>query len=211
VLLVSFLSLGMRAGSVVALTVPIVLAGTLLCMLLFGLEIHRISLGALILALGLLVDDAMIAIEMMARKLEDGWDRMRAATYAYRVTAFPMLTGTLITVAGFLPVGLAKSSAGEYTVAIFQVVGISLILSWLGAVVFTPYLGYLILKVKVNTAQTSHDHFATPFYNRLRHWVDYCLEHRKTIIIATIALFGVGVITLTKVRNSFFLYQIGRN
>ena len=203
-LLVSFLSLGMRAGSVVALTVPIVLAGTLLCMLLFGLEIHRISLGALILALGLLVDDAMIAIEMMARKLEDGWDRMRAATYAYRVTAFPMLTGTLITVAGFLPVGLAKSSAGEYTVAIFQVVGISLILSWLGAVVFTPYLGYLILKVKVNTAQTSHDHFATPFYNRLRHWVDYCLEHRKTIIIATIALFGVGVITLTKVPQQFF-------
>ena len=203
-LLVSFLSLGMRAGSVVALTVPIVLAGTLLCMLLFGLEIHRISLGALILALGLLVDDAMIAIEMMARKLEDGWDRMRAATYAYRVTAFPMLTGTLITVAGFLPVGLAKSSAGEYTVAIFQVVGISLILSWLGAVVFTPYLGYLILKVKVNTAQTSHDHFATPFYNRLRHWVDYCLEHRKTIIIATIALFGVGVMTLTKVPQQFF-------
>ena len=194
----------MRAGSVVALTVPIVLAGTLLCMLLFGLEIHRISLGALILALGLLVDDAMIAIEMMARKLEDGWDRMRAATYAYRVTAFPMLTGTLITVAGFLPVGLAKSSAGEYTVAIFQVVGISLILSWLGAVVFTPYLGYLILKVKVNTAQTSHDHFATPFYNRLRHWVDYCLEHRKTIIIATIALFGVGVMTLTKVPQQFF-------
>ncbi len=199
VLLVSLLSLGMRTGSVVALTVPIVLAGTLLCMLLFGMEIHRISLGALILALGLLVDDAMIAIEMMARKLEDGWDRMRAATYAYQATAFPMLTGTLITVAGFLPVGLAQSSAGEYTVAIFQVVGISLILSWLGAVIFTPYLGYLILKVKANTTETNHDHFATPFYNRLRHWVDYCLEHRKTIIIATIALFGVGVVTLTKV------------
>ena len=204
VLLVSLLSLGMRTGSVVALTVPIVLAGTLLCMLLFGMEIHRISLGALILALGLLVDDAMIAIEMMARKLEDGWDRMRAATYAYQATAFPMLTGTLITVAGFLPVGLAQSSAGEYTVAIFQVVGISLILSWLGSVIFTPYLGYLILKVKANTTGTNHDHFATPFYNRLRHWVDYCLEHRKTIIIATIALFGVGVVTLTKVPQQFF-------
>jgi len=121
VLLVSFLSLGMRAGSVVALTVPIVLAGTLLCMLLFGLEIHRISLGALILALGLLVDDAMIAIEMMAQKLEQGW---------IECVQRPMLTGYsishadrhLITVAGFLPVGLAKSSAGEYTVAIFQVV-----------------------------------------------------------------------------------------
>ncbi len=204
VLLVSFLSLGMRAGSVVALTVPIVLAGTLLCILLFGLEIHRISLGALILALGLLVDDAMIAIEMMAQKLEQGWDRMRAATYAYRVTAFPMLTGTLITVAGFLPVGLAKSSAGEYTVAIFQVVGISLILSWIGAVVFTPYMGYLILKVKVNTAQTQHDYFATPFYNRLRRWVDCCLERRKTIIFATIVLFALGVVTLTKVPQQFF-------
>lgn len=204
VLLVSFLSLGMRAGSVVALTVPIVLAATLLCMLLFGLEIHRISLGALILALGLLVDDAMIAIEMMARKLEDGWDRMRAATYAYRATAFPMLAGTLITVAGFLPVGLAKSSAGEYTVAIFQVVGISLILSWLGAVVFTPFLGYLILKVKVSPDQATHEHFDTPFYQRLRHWVDCCLEYRKTIIFATIVLFGAGVMTLTKVPQQFF-------
>jgi len=204
VLLVSFLSLGMRAGSVVALTVPIVLAGTLLCMLLFGLEIHRISLGALILALGLLVDDAMIAIEMMAQKLEQGWDRMRAATYAYKVTAFPMLTGTLITVAGFLPVGLAKSSAGEYTVAIFQVVGISLILSWLGAVVFTPYIGYLILKVTPKTEQTHHDHFDTPFYHRLRRWVNVCLEYRKTVIVATILLFGAGVVTLTKVPQQFF-------
>ncbi|MDD2864413.1 MAG: efflux RND transporter permease subunit [Methylococcales bacterium] len=204
VLLVSFLSLGMRAGSVVALTVPIVLAGTLLCMLVFGLEIHRISLGALILALGLLVDDAMIAIEMMAQKLEQGWDRMRAATYAYKVTAFPMLTGTLITVAGFLPVGLAKSSAGEYTVAIFQVVGISLILSWLGAVVFTPYIGYLILKVTPNKGQAHHEHFDTPFYHRLRQWVNACLEYRKTVIFATILLFGAGVVTLTKVPQQFF-------
>lgn len=204
VLLVSFLSLGMRAGSVVALTVPIVLAGTLLCMLLFGLEIHRISLGALILALGLLVDDAMIAIEMMAQKLEQGWDRMRAATYAYKVTAFPMLTGTLITVAGFLPVGLAKSSAGEYTVAIFQVVGISLLLSWIGAVVFTPYLGYLMLKVKAKTDPSAHDHFDSPFYNRLRIWVNYCLQYRKTVIFATVLLFGAGVVTLTKVPQQFF-------
>ncbi len=148
VLLVSFLSLGFRTGSVVALTVPLVLAGTLLCMWLLDMEIHRISLGALILGLGLLVDDAMIAIEMMARKLEEGWDRMRAATFAYRATAFPMLTGTLITIAGFLPVGLARSSAGEYTVAIFQVMAISLLLSWIGAVVFTPYLGFLMLKIQ---------------------------------------------------------------
>jgi multidrug efflux pump subunit AcrB len=204
VLLVSFLSLGLRTGSVVALTVPLVLAGTLLCMWLFGLEIHRISLGALILALGLLVDDAMISIEMMARKLEEGWDRMRAATYAYRVTAFPMLTGTLITIAGFLPVGLAKSSAGEYTVAIFQVVGISLLLSWIGAVVFTPYLGYLILKPKIKDAKSNHDLFDTRFYNRLRQWLELCLEHRKKVIIATVALFAIGVMTLTKVPQQFF-------
>jgi multidrug efflux pump len=173
-------------------------------MLLFGLEIHRISLGALILALGLLVDDAMIAIEMMAQKLEQGWDRMRAATYAYKVTAFPMLTGTLITIAGFLPVGLAKSAAGEYTVAIFQVVGISLTLSWIGAVVFTPYLGYLLLKVKANTGESQHDHFDTAFYNRLRGWVDACVEYRKTMLVATLLLFAAGMVTLSKVPQQFF-------
>ena len=204
VLAVSFLSLGWRTGSVVALTVPLVLAATLLVMLLCGIDLQRISLGGLILALGLLVDDAMIAIEMMARKLEEGWDRMRAATYAYRATAFPMLTGTLITIAGFLPVGLAKSSAGEYTVAIFQVVGISLILSWIGAVVFTPHLGFLILKVHSNGDQPVHDLFDTPFYNRLRRWVDVCVAHRKKVIIATLALFGLGVVALTHVPEQFF-------
>lgn len=204
VLLVSFLSLGWRTGSVVALTVPLVLAGTLLTMLLFGIDLQRISLNALILALGLLVDDAMIAVEMMARKLEEGWDRMRAATYAYRVTAFPMLTGTLITIVGFLPVGLAKSSAGEYTVAIFQVTGISLLLSWIGAVVFTPYLGFLILKTHSNADGPVHDLFDTPFYNRLRRWVDACVTHRKKVILATLALFGVGVVTLTQVPEQFF-------
>jgi len=204
VLVVSFLSLGWRTGSVVALTVPLVLAATLLVMLLCGIDLQRISLGALILALGLLVDDAMIAVEMMARKLEEGWDRMRAATYAYTATAFPMLTGTLITIAGFLPVGLAQSSAGEYTVAIFQVVGISLILSWIGAVVFTPYLGLLILKVHANADGPIHDLFDTPFYNRLRRWVDACVAHRKKVIIATLALFGLGVVALTHVPEQFF-------
>lgn len=204
VLVVSFLSLGWRTGSVVALTVPLVLAATLLVMLLCGIDLQRISLGALILALGLLVDDAMIAVEMMARKLEEGWDRMRAATYAYSATAFPMLTGTLITIAGFLPVGLAQSSAGEYTVAIFQVVGISLILSWIGAVVFTPYLGFLILKVQPNGDQAVHDLFDTPFYNRLRRWVDACVLHRNKVIIATLALFGLGVVALAHVPEQFF-------
>ncbi|MEF3073832.1 efflux RND transporter permease subunit [Methylobacter sp. Wu1] len=203
VLLVSFLSLGFRTGSVVALTVPLVLSGTLLCMLLFGMEIHRISLGALILALGLLVDDAMIAVEMMARKLEEGWGRINAATYAYRATAFPMLTGTLITIVGFLPVGLAESQAGEYTVAIFQVMAISLLLSWIGAVVFTPYLGFLLLRVQPHSAH-EHDLFDTPFYNRLRYWVAWCVEHCKKVVIATVVLFGIGVATLTQVPEQFF-------
>jgi multidrug efflux pump len=204
VLVVSFLSLGWRTGSVVALTVPLVLAATLLVMLLCGIDLQRISLGALILALGLLVDDAMIAVEMMARKLEEGWDRIGAATYAYSATAFPMLTGTLITIAGFLPVSLAKSQAGEYTVSIFQVVGIAMLLSWIGAVVFTPYLGFLILKVNANGDQAAHDLFDTPFYNRLRRWVDACVVHRKKVIVATLALFGLGVVALTHVPEQFF-------
>ncbi|MGZ8217957.1 efflux RND transporter permease subunit [Methylomagnum sp.] len=203
VLLVSFLSLGWRAGSVVALTVPLVLAGTLLCMLVFGFNLHRISLGALILALGLLVDDAMIAIEMMARKLDEGWDRVRAATYAYGATAFPMLTGTLITIAGFLPVGLARSSAGEYTVAIFQVVGISLLLSWVGAVIFTPYLGYWMLKGRPD-GEAHGEHFDTPFYRRLRRWVGWCVDHRRAVIALTLALFGLGIAAMSQVPQQFF-------
>jgi multidrug efflux pump len=203
VLLVSFLSLGFRTGSIVALTVPLVLAGTFLSMLFFGIDLHRISLGALILALGLLVDDAMIAIEMMARKLEEGWDRFRAATYAYSATAFPMLTGTLVTIAGFLPVGLAKSQAGEYTVSIFQVVGISLLLSWIGAVIFTPFLGYLMLKVQKREG-VHRDLFDTPFYNRLRRWVDWCVAHRKAVIAGTAGLFAIGVVALTHVPQQFF-------
>ena len=141
VLVVSFLSLGWRTGIVVALSVPLVLAIVLLVMYGAGLDLHRITLGALIIALGLLVDDAIIAIEMMVVKMEQGWDRVRAATFAWTSTAFPMLTGTLVTAAGFLPVGFAKSSSGEYAGGIFWVVGLALIASWIVAVVFTPYLG----------------------------------------------------------------------
>ena len=140
VLLVSFLSLGWRTGIVVALSVPLVLAIVMVVMNVAGMTLDRISLGALILALGLLVDDAIIAVEMMVVKMEEGFDRIAAATFAWTNTAFPMLTGTLITVAGFLPVGFAKSSAGEYAGGIFWVVGIALVVSWLVAVVFIPYL-----------------------------------------------------------------------
>lgn len=145
VLAVTFFSLGIRTGFVVALSIPLVLAATFLFMYLFGVGLHKISLGALILSLGLLVDDAIIAVEMMAIKMEQGWDRTRAASFAYTSTAFPMLTGTLVTAAGFLPIGLAKSGTGEYTRSIFQVTTLALIISWFAAVIFIPYLGYKLL------------------------------------------------------------------
>ena len=152
VLAVSLLSLGLRTGLVVALTIPLVLAGTFLFMRLFDIGLHKISLGALILALGLLVDDAIIAVEMMATKMEQGWDRLRAASFAYSSTALPMLAGTLVTVAGFLPIATAASATGEYTRSIFQVTTIALLTSWVAAVVFVPYLGYKLLpeRARVN-------------------------------------------------------------
>jgi len=145
VLLVSFLSLGLRTGTVVALSIPLVLAMTFAVMHYFGIGLHKISLGALVLALGLLVDDAIIAVEMMVVKMEQGFDRIRAAAFAWDSTAFPMLTGTLVTAAGFLPIATAASSTGEYTRSIFQVVTIALLISWIAAVVFIPYLGYQLL------------------------------------------------------------------
>ncbi|MEH6462181.1 efflux RND transporter permease subunit [Chitinimonas sp. JJ19] len=203
VLVVSFLSLGWRTGLVVALSIPLVLAMTFLVMYAFGLDLQRISLGALIIALGLLVDDAIIAVEMMALKLEQGWDRLRAATYAYTTTAFPMLTGTLITAAGFMPVGLAKSNAGEYTVSIFQVVGISLMLSWVVAVIFTPYLGYKLLP------ETKHHGdenavYQKPFYQRFRRLVNWCLNYRKTVLIVTLLAFVTALGLFKFVPKQFF-------
>ena len=156
-LVVSFLSLGWRTGIVVALSVPLVLAIVFVVMYATGIDLHRITLGALIIALGLLVDDAIIAIEMMVVKMEQGWDRARAATFAWTSTAFPMLTGTLVTAAGFLPVGFAKSSAGEYAGGIFWVVGLALIASWFVAVLFTPYLGLKLLPDFAKRARARDD------------------------------------------------------
>ena len=154
VLAVSFVSLGVRAGIVVALSIPLVLAIVFLVMAFTGIDLQRISLGALIIALGLLVDDAMITVETMITRLEHGDDREHAATYAYTSTAFPMLTGTLVTVAGFVPIGFARSSAGEYTFSIFAVVAIALIASWIVAVVFSPLLGVAILKASTPTKRS---------------------------------------------------------
>jgi len=208
VLAVSFLSLGLRTGTVVALTIPLVLAMTFLCMKLFGIALQKVSLGALIIALGLLVDDAIIAVEMMVVKLEEGWDKTRAATYAYTTTAFPMLTGTLVTAAGFLPVGFAKSAAGEYTFSIFAVVAIALLVSWLVAVVFTPYLGYRILdaaKLRAKAAKHGDSPYESPFYQRLTRLIHQCVKHRRLVIMIAAAAFAVALLAFgTLVQKQFF-------
>jgi len=208
VLAVSFLSLGWRTGTVVALSIPLVLAITFFLMKLFGINLQRISLGALVIALGLLVDDAIIAVEMMVVKMEQGWDRFKAATFAYTSTAFPMLTGTLITAAAFTPVGFSKSTASEYTISIFQVVTIALLVSWIVAVVFTPYLGYRLLDSEKLVAQAQRhgpDIYGTPFYLRLRAVVEWCLRNRWKVILATILIFALSIVSFGKfVQKQFF-------
>ncbi|MBA5638752.1 efflux RND transporter permease subunit [Duganella sp. LX20W] len=212
VLAVSFLSLGLhtkpfrldaRPGLVVALTIPLVLSVTFLFMRMLDIDLHKISLGALIIALGLLVDDAIIAVEMMVRKMEEGMSRFEAATFAYTSTALPMLTGTLITVAGFLPIGLAKSAAGEYTFSLFSVNALALVISWVVAVVFTPYLGYVLLKVKPH-ANGHHELFDTPGFRKFRAVVNWCVEYRKTTIAATLLVFALGVYGFNFIEKQFF-------
>jgi multidrug efflux pump len=208
VLAVSFLSLGWRTGAVVALSIPLVLALTFFLMRVFGIDLQRVSLGALVIALGLLVDDAIIAVEMMVVKMEQGWDRFKAATFAYTSTAFPMLTGTLITAAAFTPVGFAKSSVGEYTFSIFAVVTISLLVSWVVAVIFTPYLGFKLLDpVKLAAIGAKHggDIYNSPFYRRFRLLVEWCLRRRWWVILATLVIFALSVaVFATLVKKQFF-------
>lgn len=211
VLLVSFFSLGLRTGLVVALAIPLVLAMTFAAMHYFGIGLHKISLGALVLALGLLVDDAIIAVEMMAIKMEQGYDRLKAASYAWTSTAFPMLTGTLITAAGFLPIATAASGTGEYTRSIFQVVTIALLTSWVAAVVFVPYLGERLLPdlAKLHAARRgadghAPDPYATPFYQRVRRVVEWCVRRRKTVIVLTIAAFVGSILLFRFVPQQFF-------
>ncbi len=201
-----------RPGLVVGITIPLVLAVTFLAMLYFNIGLHKISLGSLIIALGLLVDDAIIAVEMMVRKMEEGYDKVRAATFAYEITAMPMLTGTLITAAGFLPIGIAKSVTGEYTFAIFAVTVIALVLSWIVSVYFVPYLGTLLLKVPPhmepvagNLADQAHgEHFDTPFYRGFRRLVDACIRYRWITIGLTVLTFALGIVGMGKVQQQFF-------
>lgn len=212
VLIVSLLSLGLRTGIVVAISIPVVLAATFLLMYLFGIGLHKISLGALILSLGLLVDDAIIAVEMMSAKMEQGWERFRAASFAYTSTAWPMLSGTLVTVAGFLPIATAASSTGEYTRSIFQVTAIALALSWIAAVLFVPYLGYRLLPDRARKgpraaggqAAARHDIYQTAFYRRFRRLVERCVAQRKTVIAATLVVFAVSIVGFRFVPQQFF-------
>ncbi|MEQ1447246.1 efflux RND transporter permease subunit [Acinetobacter schindleri] len=231
VLLVSFFSLGFRPGLVVAFSIPLVLAMTFAGMQLFDVGLHKISLGALILALGLLVDDAIIAIEMMAIKMEQGYSRLEAAGHAWRTTAFPMLTGTLITAAGFLPIATAASSTGEYTRSIFQVVTLALLVSWIAAVLFVPYLGDKLLpdfnkdliqkapwyqrlwarlrkqpepEPIVHHAGEHHDPYQTRFYQGFRRWVNTCVTYRKTVIALTVGIFALSIIMFKFVPQQFF-------
>ncbi|WP_431206697.1 efflux RND transporter permease subunit [Burkholderia cepacia] len=211
VLVVSLVSLGLRTGMVVVISIPVVLAVTALFMYLFDIGLHKVSLGTLVLALGLLVDDAIIAVEMMAVKLEQGYTRARAAAFAYTSTAFPMLTGTLVTVSGFLPIALAKSSTGEYTRSIFEVSAIALIASWFAAVVLIPLLGYHMLPERKRHAHEAHlpdDHehdiYDTRFYRRLRGWIDWCIERRFVVLLITGALFVVAMMGFSLVPQQFF-------
>ena len=222
VLGVSFISLGLhkregknplwrrwyvdlRPGLVVGITIPLVLAVTFLGMQYWGIGLHKISLGSLIIALGLLVDDAIIAVEMMVRKMEEGYDKIRAATFAYEITAMPMLTGTLITAVGFLPIGIARSSTGEYTFAIFGVTVLALVLSWFVSVYFVPYLGTVVLKVKPHHGNGQpHELFDTPFYNTFRKAVNWCVQHRWMTIGATVLMFALGIVGMGKVQQQFF-------
>jgi multidrug efflux pump len=205
VLLVSLLALGWRAGLVVALTIPLVLAATFFSMSLMGIDLHRISLGALIISLGLLVDDAMIAVEMMDRKLEEGHDKLTAATFAYTSTAFPMLTGTLITVAGFIPVGFAQSQAGEYVSALFWVTGLALLISWFAAVYFTPWIGYRLLRARKQSAVApQHDAFHGRGYRAIRAVVSWCVRRRRTVIGLTVAAFAASIVSFTFIPKQFF-------
>ena len=207
VLFVSLIALGLRAGLIVALAVPLTLAMTFLVMYLQGLNFDRITLGALIISLGLLVDDAIIAIEMMLVKMEEGMDKVKAAAYSWTVTAAPMLVGTLVTVVGFVPIGLAESRVGEYAGNIFWVLGIALIASWIVAVYFTPYLGVKLLKnISHKTTNNTSEHSAaavniydTRFYRFLRKVITGCVRHKLLVVLLTLAVFIMAIVGMNKV------------
>lgn len=204
VLAVSFLSLGLRSGIVVALCIPLVITGVFVVMKSLSIDLHKISLGALIISLGLLVDDAIIAIEMMTVKLQQGWNRFDAACHAYRVTSFPMLTGTLITCAGFIPIGFSQGTASEFVGSIFSVITIALIISWVVSVLVTPLLGYSLVPEKAGGAGHGHDLYNTVFYRGFKQLLTWCLVHRGTVLLLTVACFIGSIFLMGQVKQEFF-------
>ncbi len=204
ILLVSFLSLGLRSGLVVALCIPLVVAATFLAMKMAGINLHRVSLGALIISLGLLVDDAIIAVEMMSVKLEQGWERVKAAAFAYRVTAFPMLAGTLITCAGFTPIGFSKGMSSEFCKTIFPVITLSLLISWVVSVMVTPMFGYYLIKPKRAVAKDPEDIYDKAFYRGFKRVLVGCLGHKTIVLVLTAALFGYSIYAFKFVEHEFF-------
>ena len=205
VLIVSFLSLGVRTGMVVAGCIPLVLAGVFAVMYMLGIDLQKVSLGSLIIALGLLVDDAIIAVEMMSVKLEMGMNRFDAACYAFRATAKPMLTGTLITCAGFIPVAFSKGMAAEFCSALFPVISAALLISWIVSVMVAPLFGYKLIRVKVKTdADGKADPYGSRFYTYFRRLLAWFLTHRKLVLLGTVAIFGVSVFMLRYVKQEFF-------
>ncbi|MBU3949370.1 MAG: efflux RND transporter permease subunit [Proteobacteria bacterium] len=204
VLIVCFLSLGLRSGIVVAFCIPLVICGVFIAMKMLGIDLHKISLGALIIALGLLVDDAIIAVEMMSVKLEEGWDRFDAASFAYKATAFPLLTGTLITCAGFIPVAFAKGSASEFLNSLFSVVTIALLISWVVAETATPMIGAALIKSKRTHAGQDHDIYNTIFYRFFKKILTWCLIHRWWVIGVATACFIGSIFLMGMVKQEFF-------
>ena len=202
VLIVCFLSLGMRSGMVVALCIPLVIAVVFIVMRLIGIDLHKISLGALIVALGLLVDDAIIAIEMMTVKLEQGWQRFDAASYAYKATAYPRLTGALVTCAGFIPLAFSKGAAAEFVGSLFSVVTIALLISWLVAGTATPMIGSLLVQPKLH--QEGHDIYNTPFYRWFKRLLTWCLVNRWKVIAATAISFVIAVGMMVIIKTEYF-------
>ncbi|HEU0205055.1 MAG TPA: efflux RND transporter permease subunit, partial [Burkholderiaceae bacterium] len=204
VLVVSLLSLGWRTGIVVGLSVPIVLGVVALVMLAMGWNLERVSLGSLIVALGLLVDDGIIAVEMMVVKMEEGWDRLKAAAYSYAATAMPRLTGALITAAAFMPIGFAKSTTGEYAGGIFWIVGTAVLFSWVVSGLITPYLAVNMLPKDLDKHHHGGDPYDTPFYRRLRRGIDLAIERRWWVIGITVAVLGAAIFASGFVPQQFF-------
>jgi multidrug efflux pump subunit AcrB len=204
VLVVSLMSLGLRTGLIVAVSVPLVLGVVAVVMLAMGWQLERISLGSLIIALGLLVDDSIIAIEMMVVKMEGGWDRIKAAAFSYTSTAMPRLSGALITVAGFMPIGFARSTTAEYAGGIFWIVGAAVLFSWIVSGIFTPYLAVKMLPKDFGSKHHGADPYATPFYRRLRAWIAFALDKRWLVIGATVGALVLALAGMKYVPQQFF-------